>query len=73
MEAALYVGVSVDKFNVLLGDGRMPKPKLIDDKRVWDVEALDIYFAALPEDQRSDAQRTPAARRAGQREPFSPG
>lgn len=62
-EAAFYVGVSPDKFTCLMDDGRMPKPKLIDDIRVWDVEELDIFFRGLPQDDRGPGQRTPAARR----------
>lgn len=57
VEAAGYIGVSVDKFNQLVGTGRMPRPKLIDNARRWDVEALDVYWRALPDDERSDAER----------------
>lgn len=67
-DAAFYVGVSVDKFKALLADGRMPKPKRIDDLRRWDVEALDIYFDLLPDDERSAAERAPQ----GARQPFRP-
>jgi hypothetical protein len=56
-EAAGYIGVSVDKFNQLLGTGRMPRPKLIDNVRRWDIEALDVYWQGLPDDERSDAER----------------
>jgi hypothetical protein len=73
VDAAFYVGVSVDKFKALLADGRMPKPKRIDDIRRWDVEVLDIYFSQLPDDERTDAELSPAARRArGERVPFRP-
>lgn len=58
-DAAHYVGVGVDKFKQLLADGRMPPPKLIDNIRRWDVEALDIYFSHLPDDERSATQRAP--------------
>jgi len=63
-DAAHYVGVSVNKFKEMLADERMPPPKLIDDIRRWDVETLDIYFSQLPDDERSDSERTPAARRS---------
>jgi hypothetical protein len=73
VDAAFYVGVSVEKFNLMLADGRMPKPKRIDDLRRWDVEVLDIYFTQLPDDDRSDAERSPAAQRAaGARVAFRP-
>jgi predicted DNA-binding transcriptional regulator AlpA len=47
-EAAAYVGVSPTKFDAMIGDGRMPKPKHIDGRRVWDVRALDYAFDQLP-------------------------
>jgi len=65
VDAAGYVGVSVEKFKALIADGRMPPPKRIDDIRRWDVDALDIYFSQLPDDERTAAQRSPALRGAG--------
>jgi len=32
----------------MVADGRMPKPKRIDGRVVWDRLQLDIAFAALP-------------------------
>jgi hypothetical protein len=52
LEAAAYVGVGVNKFRDLVARGLMPPPKLIDGARRWDVVALDIYVAALPDDTR---------------------
>jgi predicted DNA-binding transcriptional regulator AlpA len=46
-EAALYVGVSGRKFDQMVADGRMPKPKRIDGCVVWDLRALDTAFDAL--------------------------
>ena len=46
--SAEYVGVSPVKFDELVRDGRMPKPKRIDARNVWDVRQLDIAFTALP-------------------------
>ena len=48
--AAGYVGVSPGKFDQLVRDGRMPKPKTIDARKVWDRRAIDISFEALPGD-----------------------
>lgn len=48
--AARYVGVSPTKFDELVQDGRMPKPKRIDGRNVWDRSALDFAFEALPGD-----------------------
>lgn len=47
-EAAAYVGVGDSKFDAMVADGRMPKPKQIDGRRVWDVRALDRAFDLLP-------------------------
>lgn len=48
--AAGYVGVSATKFDEMVADGRMPKPKRIDSRKVWDVRALDRAFEELPSD-----------------------
>jgi predicted DNA-binding transcriptional regulator AlpA len=52
-QAALYVGVSASKFDELVKDGRMPRPKRIDNRRVWDVRALDAAFDGLQDDAES--------------------
>ena len=46
-EAALYVGVSPSKFDELVKDGRMPKPKRLDSCVVWDLRQLDLAFDAI--------------------------
>lgn len=46
--AARYVGVSPTKFDEMVEDGRMPGPKKIDARRVWDRTALDLSFDGLP-------------------------
>ena len=46
--AAGYVGISPTKFDELVRDGRMPSPRLIDRRKVWDRGALDDAFDALP-------------------------
>ena len=35
-------------FDEMIADGRMPKPKRINARTVWDREQLDCAFAALP-------------------------
>lgn len=47
-EAAIYVGVSPSKFDELVRDGRMPLPKRVDGRNVWDIRGLDMAFDALP-------------------------
>lgn len=49
-DAARYVGVGTTKFEQMTRDGRMPRPKLIDGRRVWDRWELDRAFGALPDD-----------------------
>jgi predicted DNA-binding transcriptional regulator AlpA len=47
-EAAMYIGISAGKFDELVGDGRMPAPRRIDGRKVWDVRELDLAFEAFP-------------------------
>ena len=49
-EAAAYIGVSASKFDEMVADRRMPRPKRIDARRVWDRLKLDEAFAALDEE-----------------------
>ena len=52
--AARYIGVSATKFAELVADGRMPKPRCIDRRRIWDRDELDAAFAELPRDGDAD-------------------
>ncbi|MGB3024424.1 helix-turn-helix transcriptional regulator [Paradevosia shaoguanensis] len=47
-EAALYVGLGTSKFAALVKDGRMPRPRVLDGRRLWDVDDLDAAFRDLP-------------------------
>ncbi|CDZ60479.1 Hypothetical protein NGAL_HAMBI2605_10450 [Neorhizobium galegae bv. orientalis] len=49
-EAARYVGVGTTKFDEMVADSRMPKPKRIDGRVIWDRIALDASFSDLPID-----------------------
>ena len=49
-EAAEYIGVGVSLFDQMVADGRMPKPKLINSRKVWQRQRLDQAFAELPEE-----------------------
>jgi predicted DNA-binding transcriptional regulator AlpA len=49
-EAARYVGVSPTKFDQLVDSGRMPRPRRLDGRVLWDVRALDLAFDEIPED-----------------------
>jgi hypothetical protein len=52
-EAAMYIGISASKFDELVRDGRMPGPKRIDGRKLWDVHALDLAFDSLPDDKKN--------------------
>ena len=55
-EAAMFLGISPSKFDELVKDGRMPRPRVIDCRKVWDVYELDMAFDELPrEDDPSTA------------------
>ncbi|MFG1263630.1 helix-turn-helix transcriptional regulator [Xanthobacter aminoxidans] len=58
VEAAAYIGVSPSLFDDLVADGRMPKPKLLNARHVWDRLRIDAAFEALPE---KDGPRNPYA------------
>jgi predicted DNA-binding transcriptional regulator AlpA len=45
--AAAYVGVSASLFDAMVRDGRMPQPKRINSRVVWDRWELDAAFDAL--------------------------
>lgn len=49
--AARYIGVGTTKFDQLVNDGRMPKPKRIDGRVVWDRFALDAAFSDLQNEE----------------------
>lgn len=48
-EAARYVGVGPTLFDEMVADGRMPRPKRVNSRAIWDRVALDIAFTALPD------------------------
>lgn len=46
--AALYLGVGASKFDEMVKDGRMPAPKMIDSRVIWDRWEIDLAFDELP-------------------------
>ena len=58
-EAAIYVGVGTTKFDEMIADGRMPAPRRIDGRRVWDIRELDIAFDALPAENAAVKKKDP--------------
>lgn len=49
VQAAAYVGVCPSFFDMLVKDGRMPGPKRVNSRVVWDRLKLDAAFEALDE------------------------
>jgi predicted DNA-binding transcriptional regulator AlpA len=54
VEAADYVGVSPSLFDAMVDDGRMPPPKRINARVVWDRFKLDEAFDALSPEATAD-------------------
>jgi predicted DNA-binding transcriptional regulator AlpA len=48
-EAAEYIGVSPSLFDQLVKDGRMPQPKRINSRVLWDRHQIDRAFDNLPQ------------------------
>jgi len=47
--AAAYVCVTPNTFDVMVEDGRMPRPKMLGRKRrAWDIRELDAAIDRLP-------------------------
>jgi predicted DNA-binding transcriptional regulator AlpA len=49
-QAAEYIGVGVTKFDEMVNDGRMPRPKRMDGRTVWDRSKLDEAFDAIEDE-----------------------
>jgi hypothetical protein len=47
-EAAIYLSFSPSFFRKLVAEKKMPRPRLAEGRRIWDVEELDLAFKALP-------------------------
>lgn len=54
VEAARYLGISPTLFDCLVKDGTLPGPKRLRGRSVWDREALDTAFDALPNEGAAD-------------------
>jgi hypothetical protein len=49
--AAAYISVSPNTLDQMVKEGRMPRPRVLSDKRrAWDVRELDLAVEALPHD-----------------------
>ncbi|MGD9769603.1 MAG: hypothetical protein AB7U62_18370, partial [Pseudolabrys sp.] len=47
-ESAAYFGVSPTLFDEMVMDGRMPPPREVNSRVIWDREELRTAFKALP-------------------------
>lgn len=52
--AAAYIGVGPTLFDQMVRDGRMPSPKRINSRLVWDRFRLDSAFDELPDTTEAD-------------------
>lgn len=60
IDACRYLGLTLQLFDDMVKDGRMPPPKVADRRLIWDRVALDVAFASLPDqevDNRSRLQK----------------
>jgi hypothetical protein len=53
-ESAAYIGVSPTMFDLLVKDGRMPKPKRVNTRVIWDRLKLDFHFDAMDDDSAAE-------------------
>jgi predicted DNA-binding transcriptional regulator AlpA len=44
----MYFGISTSTFDKLVAENRVPKPRRIGERKIWDVRELDVAFEALP-------------------------
>ena len=51
-EAARYIGVGTTKFDEMVADGRMPRPKRVDGRVIWDRLKIEAAFTDLPEEKK---------------------
>jgi hypothetical protein len=48
LEAAAALGISASKFRAMVAEKRMPSPRRLDNRRIWDIDELRDAFKALP-------------------------
>jgi predicted DNA-binding transcriptional regulator AlpA len=54
VEAAIYTTLSPTKFDELVRAGRMPVPRRIDGRLIWDLHELDLFMEATPRNDRGE-------------------
>ena len=53
-QAAHYVGVGPSQFDIMVEEGRMPRPKREGKRKIWDRFGLDLAFEDLPTDPKTN-------------------
>lgn len=48
--AAAYIGVGSTKFDQMVKEGAMPKPRIHGGRKLWDRSEIDFAFSELPHD-----------------------
>lgn len=56
-EAARYIGVGTTKFDEMVAQRRMPKPRRAGGRVIWDRVELDIAFGDLPHQEEKTASQ----------------
>ena len=54
-EAAAAIGISASKFRLLVDERRMPSPRRLDGRKIWNVDELRAAFKALPHEDDEEA------------------
>lgn len=49
-EAAIYVGIGSTLFRRMVIGGKMPRARLLEGAKSWDVSELDAAYRSLPRD-----------------------
>lgn len=68
LQSALYVGLSPLLFVALMRMGKMPEPKLIGTRKIWDRHELDAAFEELPRELAVPEYPAPQTTEAGERQ-----
>lgn len=58
VEAAAAVGISATTFDTMVASGKMPRPRMINSRKVWDVDELRAAFKCLPRDGEDQEDET---------------
>ncbi len=56
-DAAIYLGIGLRLLDEMVKDGRLPPPKQINKRVIFDRIALDVAFSALPDQEQDTRSR----------------